>query len=490
MSKYFAVVTLVAAVLACALAAGQQNPPHQANGVKIGEATQNSVIVWTRLTQTAERNIDGVPFPRENGKAVREKGKDVHFVYEGPQLPEGLSIEEMKHSVPGALGETRIVYWPAGRKDALKETPWLAVNALRDFTRHFRLTDLTPGTRYEFESQSRTAVDSSEGQSVTGSFRTAPAASDPARIVFTVVTGQGFHRRDDDVNGHRIYPLMLKLDPNFFAHTGDILYFDKLRPVAHTVELARLKWNRIYALPFQRDFHNNVSSYFEKDDHDTWQNDCWPTQSNDLMRDFTFAQGQALFLEQVPMSEKTYRTFRWGKDLQIWLVEGRDYRSPNTMPDGPRKSMWGREQKEWFKRTVQESDATFRILISPTPIVGPDREAKHDNHANTTYATEGKELREFISQQKNMVIICGDRHWQYVTVDPETSVREYSTGPTSDAHAGGFRQGLREPMHQYLKIKGGFLSGTVERLDGVPTLTFRHHGVTGEIYNEDILIAQ
>ncbi len=29
------------------------------------------------------------------------------------------------------------------------------------------------------------------------------------------------------------------------------------------------------------------------------------------------------------------RTFRWGKTLQIWLVEGRDYRSPNNMPDGP-----------------------------------------------------------------------------------------------------------------------------------------------------------
>jgi alkaline phosphatase D len=31
----------------------------------------------------------------------------------------------------------------------------------------------------------------------------------------------------------------------------------------------------------------------------------------------TFEQGLRIFREQVPMSERTYRTFRWGKTLQI-----------------------------------------------------------------------------------------------------------------------------------------------------------------------------
>ena len=39
---------------------------------------------------------------------------------------------------------------------------------------------------------------------------------------------------------------------------------------------------------------------------------------------FTFDQGKAVFLEQVGMGERTYRTVRWGKDLQVWMVEGRD----------------------------------------------------------------------------------------------------------------------------------------------------------------------
>ena len=57
----------------------------------------------------------------------------------------------------------------------------------------------------------------------------------------------------------------------------------RLSPVARSVALARYKWHRMYALPYQRAFHNAVASYFIKDDHDTWQDDCWPTMKNRKM---------------------------------------------------------------------------------------------------------------------------------------------------------------------------------------------------------------
>ena len=41
-----------------------------------------------------------------------------------------------------------------------------------------------------------------------------------------------------------------------------------------------------------------------------------------------------------------------------------------------------------------------------------------------------------------------------------------------------------------MNIIGGFLSVTAERRDGTPTLTLRHHGVDGEVLNEDILVAE
>ena len=42
----------------------------------------------------------------------------------------------------------------------------------------------------------------------------------------------------------------------------------------------------------------------------------------------------------------------------------------------PRKTIWGKEQMAWFKKSFADSDATFRLLISPTPVVEPDRKSK------------------------------------------------------------------------------------------------------------------
>ena len=86
------------------------------------------------------------------------------------------------------------------------------------------------------------------------------------------------------------------------------------------------------------------------------------------------------------------------------------------------------------------------------------------------------------------MVVCGDRHWQYESVDPQMGLREFSCGPTSDAHAGGF-PGKPGPMHRFLRVAGGFLSVTVERDGGEPTATFRHHDVAGEVVHRLVLRA-
>jgi len=436
-----------------------------ANGIKIGEVDQDSAIIWTRLTKHKDRNMNGLAFTGD-----------------ADAVPEGHILDDMEGSVPGIAGEVCVVYWPEGSENKARSTSWEAADTHADFTRQFKLSGLNAGTTYQLKVQARTTEAAEPSCTMSGSFKTAhdPAVSAP--VLFTVVTCQDYPRRDDPQNGHKIYSVMGKIRPDFLVHTGDIEYYDKALPYAKSQELARFKWNRIYAMPFQRVFHRWTTSYFMKDDHDTLKDDCWPGQTYGQL---TWEQGLAVFREQVPMGQKTYRTIRWGRDLQIWLVEGRDYRSPNKMPDGPEKTIWGKQQKQWFFDTVKKSDATFRILISPTPLVGPDRANKNDNHSNKGFTHEGNELREFVGTQKNMCVINGDRHWQYVSVDPKTGVREYGCGPSSDSHAGGYDMSMKTPMHRYLRIKGGFLAVSVERVNGKPTITFRHYGPDGRIYNED-----
>lgn len=468
-----------------------------ANGAKAGEVTNDAAIVWTRLTRHAERNVNGAPFPKLRGQlapAVENDPKLTAFELNALRVSApvsaelqlaGRALDDMEGAVPGAAGEVQVTYWPesAGGEGA-QTTARRTVSAATDFTHQFALRGLRAGTRYQFRAEGFSPGESTQTVTAGGSFVTAPAADEARPVRFVVANCQDYGRRDDAENGHRIYPRMGAVRPDFFVHTGDLEYFDKPTPLATNLALARFKFNRIFALPFQRAFHSQVANYFMKDDHDTLKDDAWIGQT---YGDLTWEQGLALFREQVPMGEKTYRTIRWGRDLQVWLVEGRDFRSPNTDPDGPEKTIWGAEQKKWFFETVRASDATFRVLISPTPLLGPDRAKKSDNHANENFTHEGAELRAFIAAQKNMVVICGDRHWQYVSADATNGLREYSTGPSADAHAGGFSEADRSSLHRFLRIKGGFLAGEVDRTAAGPRLTMRHYGTDGVIYHEEAL---
>ena len=482
----FAILAVSATTVALtAHATAQADGAFQATGFKIGEVTPRSAIVWTRVTAKPARNPSdrpGVVITYVDGKQNKSGRKGtVDSVVFAP----GATAADLPEVAPGAAGQTRVRYRPIDDAE-WRSTGWADVDPVRDYTRQFLIDDMVPATRYELRVEARPA----DGEQVTarldGGFRTAPDPQEPAAVTFTVVTCQGNNDQDSD-EGFRIFRTMREMEPDFFVHTGDILYYDH---VAKTLPLARSMWQRNWSWPLHIDFHRSTPSYFEKDDHDTWVNDCWPTMPSTYMHEFTFEQGLRVFREQVPMGERTYRTFRWGRDLQIWLVEGRDYRSPNNAPDGPGKTIWGAEQLAWFEQTVSESDATFRVLISPTPIVGPDRAKKNDNHANAGFRHEGDRIREFLASQQNMVVVCGDRHWQYTSIDPETGVREYSVGPASNAHAAGWEQEDFFPgYHRFLKVRGGFLSATAERRGDAPSLTLRLHAVNGRVRHEDVLMA-
>ncbi len=454
----------------------------QGNGFKTGEVTADSVEVWTRLTARTEANWDGAAFLTPDlPNAVRDGKFDWRI-----QLPAGRTLADMQGALPGAAGEVRISVRRADGTGPALGGEWTAVDPARDHTRQVAFRGLQPQTRYTVTVESR-APGGGAGPTLTGGFATAPAPDRTAPVKFVVVTCGDYPRRDDPQRGHRIYDSMLKFAPDFLVHTGDVEYFDKPDPIANSPELARFKFNRLFALPFQRDFHRQVPAFFLCDDHDTLKNDSWPGLTYGSL---TFAEGSRIFREQTlkPAGE-LYRTVRFGRDLQIWLVEGREFRTPNDIPDGPEKTIWGRTQKEWFFRTVAASDATFKVLLSPTPFVGPDRTQKADNHANAGFRTEGDELRRFLGKNQ-VVVMNGDRHWQYTSVHPETGVREFGCGPSSDVHAGGYtpRPG-DEQVQKFFRLKGGFLSAEVNRTGSQPRMVVRHHDVAGAVVNEVVLAA-
>jgi alkaline phosphatase D len=481
LQKIFSIFLIV---MLCACTETQIDGPYLATGIKIGEVTQTDAIVWVRLTKNASRIGNDAEKPDvkykdpETGKMIERRGRP--NVTPVVTYPEGFNVDNIEGATPGSEGKARLKY---KEKDEIEWTQldWQQVNQAQSYAVQFELSGLSAGKEYELLVEASPVKGKNSSAFLEGKFKTAPSVKIAAEVNFIVTTGTSYGDVDSE-NGYKLYPTSLKLDPEFFVHTGDIVYYDGM---GKTVDLARWHWDRMYSFANNIEYHRQVASYFIKDDHDTWMDDAYPGLETKFMGEFTYEQGTQLFLDEVPMGEKTYRTIRWGKDLQIWLVEGRDYRSPNVMEDGPDKTIWGKEQMDWFKKTVTESDATFKVLISPTPIVGPDRLGnKNDNHANKVFSYEGDMLRKFISEQKNMVTVCGDRHWQYISKDDVTGLIEFSCGPGGNGHAGGWKQDNKLPEHIYLNVVGGFLEGSVEQIDGEPRLIFRHYNPDGELLNE------
>lgn len=447
--------------LAPAAVAAMDPDSRQATGLKVGEVSPSGALVWMRLTAAASRQADGE-------------------LRRGPVQPfaEGRSTRELEGSTPGEPGAVRLRYASRENLTGARDTGWTAVSAQRDYSHQFTLGELRPDTEYFYSAETRSPGGKLHAP-LRGRFRTAPAAESRQGIRFCMTTCQKYSQLDHP-DGFHIYSSMNALDPRFYISAGDIVYYDSDDPRATTVDLARYHWDRMFSFPRHREMLLRVPAYYTKDDHDTLTDDVWPTKQLRPEYRMSFADGLRVFREQVPMGPSTFRSVRWGRTVQLWFVEGRDYRSPNDMPDGPEKTIWGVQQKQWLMKSMAESSADWRVLVSPTPIVGPDRATKGDNHSNKEFAWEGRQFREWAKATlgDNFVNINGDRHWQYHSVHPETGTNEFSVGPASDSHASG-SPGENRNFHRFHRVKGGFLEVETERRGRESFLNFRLRDVMG-----------
>lgn len=455
---------LLALGLAVPYAAAVPNETHQATGCKVGEMTPDSARLWLRRTASSQ--------PLLNGLVRRGQGKDAK------RLSPETKVNTLEGSAPGAPGYLRVVY--KGAQSGA--TKWHEASEAADYAVQTTLTGLRPNTPYTYVVETRARRNGRIDGELTGKFRTLPVANTPANAHISMLSCQMFCHMDRP-DGFHIYESIQRDNPQFLLSCGDNVYYDNEDPIADSEALARYHWQRMYSLPTLVNCLRQVGGYWQKDDHDVLEDDAWPSLINGKVAPFTFAQGQRIFREQIPApaaDQPLYRTVRVGSDVELWLPESRDYRSVNTDPDGPNKSIWGAAQKRWLMSSLEASKATWKILVNPNPIVGPDRRTKNDNHANAGFAHESREFRAFLKNNfdGNVISVCGDRHWQYHSVDPETGLHEFGCGAASDEHAGG-TPGLDPLRHKFHRVLGGYLTLEVTRDAGQSTLNLRHRDVRG-----------
>jgi len=407
-------------------------------------------------------------------------------------------------------------------------TRWIAASADGDYILKAKVTGLEPGTRYYYRLLSRGAGDSQPAAGPTGTFLTLEASGASREVSFVVVTGMNafaFRFRSSAERKELGYPALETIvtqEPDFLVATGDNVYYDTpYLGRAKSRDSMRAKWHRQFAKPRFAAFFQRIPVYWQKDDHDYRYNDADPYGALEPSHQL----GIDVFREQVPVTPPgdeatvTYRTHRISDLLQIWLLEGRDYRDSNIDPPGPDKTMWGVAQREWLQETLLASDAVFKILISPTPMIGPDDKLtglqggilarlvgsspigqggdnrKRDNHTNPHgFRDEGEALFAWLAKHgfrsRNFYIVCGDRHWQYHSVRPD-GFEEFSSGALVDGNARlGRKPGdpmstdpdasISQPYTQQ-EESGGFLKVTASPANGAQpaTLRFDFHDENG-----------
>ncbi|MEE2775206.1 MAG: alkaline phosphatase D family protein, partial [Acidobacteriota bacterium] len=346
-------------------------------------------------------------------------------------------------------------------------TGWLDAKADNDFIVKTVVDELEPGTRYHYRLVYGAGRESVRKGPVR-TFRTLDGAQRATAVRFVVASCMNYtpfqvlYEGEDRHLGYPALASILARDPAFVVFTGDSVYYDspnmtentpepyRREPAKTAVEL-RAKWHEQLAQPRFVDLFARVPTYWEKDDHDYRYNDADNTGEREPRPEL----GRRIFREQVPVVDPldsdavTYRTHRVNRHLQIWLTENRDYRSRHMMEPGPGKSIWGHEQRQWLQRTLLESDADFKIVISSTPMIGPDdlyqagpQEPPHDrfkrdNHSNERgFRWERDDFFAWLLEAgiDDVLFVNGDRHWQYHSRSPE-GFEELSCGALHDENS-------------------------------------------------------
>ncbi len=287
-----------------------------------------------------------------------------------------------------------------------QESAMVSTTPETDFTAQIPLTALTPKTRYWYRN-----LVPGKNPSQPCQFLTAPLAEDSATITFAI-SGDTRH----SFQPFSIMESMRTVSPDFFVFLGDTIYADKETPARELSDY----WNKYRENRdgFAKHLFAETSVYAMWDDHEV---DSDFTSTHPLM-----PIGRQAFFTYWPIRPYTpdgtrlYRTFRWGKAVELFLLDTRQYRNPAT------NTMLGADQKQWLLAQLAASSARFKFIISSVPFSDP----RVDKWGE--YPEERDEILDFLKKHDitGILFLAGDVHHAGVSRMPGlTDLKEFIFGP-------------------------------------------------------------
>ncbi|MGZ0076931.1 alkaline phosphatase D family protein [Methylomonas sp. YC3] len=329
--------------------------PQMEQGIQIGDLAPGRAIVWSRADRPARMMLQ--------------------YAY-NPQFKDAISVRG-----PYALAET-------------------------DFTARQDLTGLADGkdvyVKVWFED-----LTNARGKSAAevGHFHTIGKRDDIRFVWGGDTAGQGWGI-NESFGGMKIYEAMRQVQPQFFIQSGDNVYSDgpipesklaengqiwtnvvtpEVSKVAETLDEFRGRYKYNLLDENVRRFNAEVPQIWQWDDHEVVNN--W-SDSKDLSADPRYteknvptliAHATKAFLEYAPLrphdaeeSERIYRKISYGKLLDVFVLDMRSYRGPNTAnlqtQENAETAFLGAEQMAWLQDELKHSKATWKVISADMPI--------------------------------------------------------------------------------------------------------------------------
>jgi alkaline phosphatase D len=272
-----------------------------------------------------------------------------------------------------------------------------------DYTVQVNLTGLAPATRYYY----RLRVDGIADRYRLTPFwtRTAPAERTAFRVAFGSCAR---HQLDAE---QPVFHAIAAAQPDLFFWLGDYIYADTASPWVFAEDYRRQR-----AIPSTLALMRTVPQLAVWDDHDFGLNN---SDRNNPMREASLAAFRNYWANPAGgLSDCPGVFFQYAYGgVDFFFLDGRYYRTPNTDPDGPDKTLLGNCQGEWLRQALLASRAPFKVLICGS---GWSSEDGATGDTWGAFLRERDALFDFIRDHGIEGVFClsGDTHFGEVNCIP------------------------------------------------------------------------
>ncbi|MDP3276569.1 MAG: alkaline phosphatase D family protein [Deltaproteobacteria bacterium] len=275
------------------------------------------------------------------------------------------------------------------------------------------------------------------GRSAIGTVQTAFAPDTLAAITFAGTSCSHQNAAPHPVLAHA----GTRTDLDFFIHLGDHIYADAGADAVTLTEY-RAKYATSWDTPGMRALHASTGTYLTWDDHEVLNNYDPETLSPariDTARQ-AFFEHRATRRDSANPS-RIWRKFRWGLTAEIFILDCRAERRPSTASTDPSRASTyiSRTQMDWLKSGIRDSPCVFKFIMNSVPIVN---RLGGDSDNWNGYASQRREILDHIvSNRLNGVLwLSGDVHFGGVckveAAGVWSNVWEVLMGPSGSVRVG------------------------------------------------------